>query len=306
MKYLVAVIMAVAASSIVACSGENPQSAPPPIGSIPHIETPTQIERPIFPYTVTAAQATTIENAVRIGTESCMKGFGFSLDLPAPPDNNAFVLQGLYRSFDYGFFDPASDPSKGYDTAAATQQLDFGILNRMPTDERAVLEGTQPNGRPLVTFHGMPVPTHGCGQAGLDAVGGKVPTPQDPRALPDNGPVIPAADPRIISVDKQWSDCMQRKGFHYTSPWDAYTDARWRQTTTSPSAPHSVQEIATATADLACKQSVNLVGIAVAVESAYDQQYIASHRATLQHFKQGVDLQMRQASAFIAAHPSLP
>ncbi|MCL2483519.1 MAG: hypothetical protein FWF43_08935, partial [Propionibacteriaceae bacterium] len=42
-------------------------------------------------------------------------------------------------------------------------------------------------------------------------------------------------------------------------------------------------------ADMNCKISTNLVGVAVAVQSAYDQVYIDSHRDALNTWKQKLD-----------------
>lgn len=54
--------------------------------------------------------------------------------------------------------------------------------------------------------------------------------------------------------------------------------------------------IATATADVECKLSTNLVGVAVAVEIAYDRQYIEMHPAQLTEFKRRLGDQLRAAA----------
>ena len=235
-----------------------------------------------------------------------MRSFGFTVRLPAPPDGDGFADQLLTRTADYGFFSPGTDPSKGYDMAAGATALDYGVLDRMSPDERAVLSGVDASQKPVKMFRGKPVPVNGCGGAGLQVVGGKVFIPHNTRALPDYGPVVPSTDPRMIAVNKQWSSCMEQKGFHYMAPALAIGDARWRQTSTSESVPHSPEEIATAAADMACKRSVNLVGVVVALEVAYDQQYIDSHGSALEQYKSDVARRVRLASTFIDSHPGLP
>ncbi|MEZ0112853.1 hypothetical protein ABH920_006877 [Catenulispora sp. EB89] len=305
-KFLIAAVSTVLGLSTASCSPGRPQAKPPEIGPIPTITSPDQIARPIFPYTVSADQATAVFSAVRVGTEACMQGFGFSLDLPKPPDVKRDIYQNLARTTNYGFFDPASDPSKGYDTKVH-QEVDTALLNQLPADERAVLDGVDAAGKPTTAFGDKPVPSGGCSGAGLAAVGGKILIAHDTGALPDHGPVVSPSDPRITDVNKKWSACMAQKGFHYASPWDAYTDPRWSQLT--PAGDDVVippEEVTTAGADLACKRELNLVGVVVAVEGGYDQQYIASHKAALDQYDKSVAQQIQQASAFIASHPGLP
>ncbi|WP_194911135.1 hypothetical protein [Catenulispora rubra] len=294
------------ALSTASCASTHPAAEPPATGPIPTITSPDQVTRPIFSYTVSADQATTIFSAIRVGTEACMRDFGFTLELPKPPDEKRDVYQNLARTKEYGFFDPASDPAKGYDTKVH-QEVDTALLNRMPADERSVLDGVDAAGKPTATFGGKPVPSGGCAGAGVTAVGGKIPIVQDSGALPDQGPAVPATDPRVAEVNKKWSACMAQKGFHYATPWDAYINPRWSQLTPAGNdvvIPH--EEVATASADLACKREFNLVGVVVAVEGGYDRQYIGSHKAALNEYDKTVAQQVQQASAFIASHPGLP
>ncbi|MDQ4504159.1 hypothetical protein [Sinomonas sp. ASV322] len=54
-------------------------------------------------------------------------------------------------------------------------------------------------------------------------------------------------------------------------------------------------EIAAAVADVQCKISTNLVGIGAALQTAYDQEYIAKHRAALDAFAADWDGYLRRA-----------
>lgn len=71
---------------------------------------------------------------------------------------------------------------------------------------------------------------------------------------------------------------MKAKGFALDSPLSATIAAWYREK------PASAEQIAAATADVQCKISTNLVGIGVALQAAYDQQYIDAHRAELDAF----------------------
>ena len=48
----------------------------------------------------------------------------------------------------------------------------------------------------------------------------------------------------------------------------------------------STAQIATATADVQCKISTNLIGVAMAVQTAYDQQYIDAHTDQLAAYRE--------------------
>ena len=72
---------------------------------------------------------------------------------------------------------------------------------------------------------------------------------------------------------------LEKQRYSYATPWDADADPRWHEESSGAGSTvtHSRDEIATATADMSCKQSTNFMGIAVAVETAYDNQYISAN-----------------------------
>jgi hypothetical protein len=81
------------------------------------------------------------------------------------------------------------------------------------------------------------------------------------------------SDPRVRAVDAAWSRCMARAGYHYANPQLA-ADRGWP---TKPTA----AETATATADVRCKQQVNLANTWLTVEAAYQTALIRENLATL-------------------------
>ncbi|MBD0671952.1 hypothetical protein [Streptomyces sp. CBMA156] len=152
-------------------------------------------------------------------------------------------------------------------------------------------------------FQGRAVPKGGCLQEGLDAVGGAAFLNSAPSALPGGGPKEPLTDPRVVAADRQWSNCMKDRGFTYATPADAYMDPRWRDRTQGAGASvgHTPAELATATADDACKRSTGFMGIAVAVQAAYDRQYIAAHPQEPATFAQGIGRHVADAEKTVAA-----
>jgi len=87
--------------------------------------------------------------------------------------------------------------------------------------------------------------------------------------LPDNGSPWHLDDSRYQAVAAQWSGCMKDNGFDYPTPREAMAD-NYQGAATD-------RARAVAVADVKCKLSTNLVGVAVAVQSAYDQEYIDTH-----------------------------
>jgi len=109
-------------------------------------------------------------------------------------------------------------------------------------------------------------------------------------AWPAGGPLSPVGDSRVTAAVTAWSDCMKGRGFTTTSP---VTFALSFNELRGASSLVSSQEIAAATTDLACKVSTNLVGIGVAVQSAYDQAYLAEHQNDLIAWRATIDQFLR-------------
>lgn len=128
-----------------------------------------------------------------------------------------------------------------------------------------------------------------CEKAGNDAIH-DLNLVTDEQILPDGGPLLANTDSRFRNAVSKWSECMAKAGYHYDDPVAPLVDKKWDRPVgeDGSQAPPSAAEIATATADVKCKMSTDLVGTAIAVQSAYDQQYIQSHRDQLAAFRQFV------------------
>jgi len=78
-----------------------------------------------------------------------------------------------------------------------------------------------------------------------------------------------------------------------SNPIAAATDSKW-----STSAQASGEQISAATSDVQCKVKTNLVGVGMAIQSAYDQIYITTHFATLNAYESNLaDYVRKHASA---------
>ncbi|MER7684098.1 hypothetical protein [Streptomyces sp. NPDC097610] len=279
------------------CSSQAPRSPAPALGPIPEITSVDAISLPIDSYIPTSTQILALQKATDVASARCMHSYGLPYHPPIMEGFADFARQNKVRTALYGFFDLSTARSKGYDT-----QLDSpdGTSNEVPYTmaEMGVLRGQSASGTTVATFKDKKVPAGGCRQQGIDAIGGPPPIPAA-EALPEGGPKIPSDNPRMKVANARWAACMKDKGFMYPNPWAAYSSPKWRASAAgSPprQTAHASDEIATATADVECKMSTNLVGVAVAVEIAYDRQYIEAHTTQLAKFKRRLDDQLRAAA----------
>jgi hypothetical protein len=101
------------------------------------------------------------------------------------------------------------------------------------------------------------------------------------------------SDPRVLAVDAAWSVCMARQGYRYSNPEQA-ADAHW------PSTPSAI-ETATAVADAACKQLVNLPNTWLAVEAAYQAALVGQNLTTLANLQTSFQKMLQRAEELLSS-----
>jgi hypothetical protein len=230
-------------------------AAEPPVDDVPLISVDSQVSRPIDAYLPSLSQLQQLWE-IRVAAMTACHAAHLPPNLPA-----ALLAQrqdDVTRSRLYGLFDTTNAHRYGYSPPFDQPGL------RVP-----------------------PEVTHTCEQAGNDAIGGLV-LATDERILPDGGPPLATGDSRFTDAVAKWSACMNGSGYRYHDPVAPMNDRKWlrpvsAQDGTRP--PPTQAEIALATADVRCKVITNMVGVAIAVQSAYDRRYIESHRTQLADFK---------------------
>ena len=252
-------------------SAAGSSAAEPSLGAIPQITSPDQVVFPINSSLPSVDQALALMLEGTNLVNACVQASGGTPSVtwvmmspanvadmrPASQaDLLAYVSQGrrnyVKRSILWGLF---TDP------ATAAQ---FGYQLTPDVELAAPYLGTDPLVADCVARVNSVTP------------GGDFIMPFDVYSLPDGGPQIRPDDSRFVAVEQQWSACMKGQGFDYATPTDAIGSF------TSPGGPTvTAVEKATASADIQCKIQTNLVGVGVAVQSAYDQQYIDTHRDQL-------------------------
>lgn len=245
-----------------------------------------------------------LQRAIDVVSAQCMQRYGLPYHPPIMVGLSDAARQNKMRTALYGFFDLGTARSKGYDTQP-TPEGSSSTAGGAPYSavEMGVLDGRNISGETVTVYNRKKVPDGGCRQEGMNALGGPPPVPAG-TALPDGGPKAPATDPRMMAVNARWAACMSGNSVTYANPWAAYSDPKWTPApsgSTGPSFTHTPEEIATATLDVECKLSTNLIGVAVAVETAYDNQYIASHASQLETFEQHLANRLRRAAQLTAS-----
>ncbi|MFF7995821.1 hypothetical protein ACFZDG_39375 [Kitasatospora xanthocidica] len=302
--FALAVSVSVSAAAVTGCgTAATAASAAPAIGPVATITTVEQIARPIDRYLVTPHQVATLQSAANALNETCMRGFGL------PPvatgligfDEQALRYDRTHAPL-YGFFDPGRAAVSGYDRVPAAP-APAGPSAVPPSPETMTVEhGVDQAGKAVSVYAGKPVPAGGCKGESTRGTGGPLPLP-DPGALPDHGPKVPTDDPRVRAAVAAWSSCMKAKGYVYATPQDVLADTGLLPETAEVngvvSVRHSAEELKRAADDVACKLSTNLVGISLAVQSAYDTQYIESHGQALADYRRRIDDRVRAAARIL-------
>lgn len=237
---------------ITSCSTE---AAEPAIGPIPVVKVLADVPgRPIDPYLPSATELLAIERAFVGGLNACLNAAGQSGRVKDTKWLEPFIAEVVgdrsARSGMYGFLSDQPPPNGYAHTGPGAYEAVYPKEVAAPVLRECATEVDEQ-------------------MAGLSVA-------MEDKLLPGGGPPDPVGDSRMIAVTKKWSTCMAELGHAYATPLDALNDAKWRE----EAAPSDAQKHA-ARADVKCKQQTNLVGTAVAIQTAYDRAYIETHREAL-------------------------
>ena len=298
----IAVVLAIGAAIAGAATTHQPEAAGPQVelrlGQIQTVTDWRQITLPLDAYELSLRDSAAIDRAEYQQTKACMDQFGFAFDVTpwdswtaGIPESDLDAIPSHYRLF--GLLDEAHAAQYGYhmpETQPPAEKEDSGLEN---SRDYANVLGAKFGGG---AYRGQQIPDGGCiGQARQRIAGGG---PAFDSSLPEQ---LTAeawdrsdGDSRVISAYAHWSACMKDAGFDYRTPADANNDTRWSGEEATPA------EIAVASADVACKKHTNLVGIRMAVTSAYQRVAIQAHVQELNALKSGHQRQIDNAAALLA------
>jgi hypothetical protein len=279
--------------ALAACSEDEPD-----VGVIGEVRSYTDISMPLDAYLVSSEQETTLLRALDLFTAECARRFGVT---GLPMSETAWNRE-LIVGRRYGLIDPADARQWGYNVpprlAGVTEAKDEAGGNVWnPTDEEFVVvrgrDRYTGESREGVVVDGQSVPAGGCaGEAerrlheGAPAVNLRV--GEDLRAESYS---LAESDSRVRAATDRWSECMRRSGYDYADIW-APNDRAWPD-------PVDSEEIATATADVRCKQESNLAGVWLAVETAYQLRIIDERAEELDEVKKAIETRLRNAAVAV-------
>jgi hypothetical protein len=261
--------------SAAACATEPVAATPaePAIGAIPVVRSGADIVLPLDAFVATDQQQRTMNAAVTIVGQNCMKRFGLAWPAVAPPaatpaavNVRRYGLVELDKARAEGYHAP--DIEK-YSKAIAAAQAKAA----KPTDDAMNVWA----GRGEQSFAGQPVPPGGCAAEAVAQLTAGAPAadPGIPQKLQLMTFNRTKTDSRVTRVFAAWSRCMAAQGLSYATPFDALGDRRWY------TGPVSARETTVAAADVTCKTQTNLAGTMMAVETGYQQRAIEQNAAAL-------------------------
>ncbi|WP_052434526.1 hypothetical protein [Streptacidiphilus melanogenes] len=300
-----AVLLAVAV--LTSCAGHP--AAPPPDGTGPYAGVPVpqavpvtaapalaqDFTLPVDAYELTSQQQALVQNARNSLTDSCLRRFGLSGDLPT-----VFRATTPPNAFRYGPVDlgQAADGYHWMKDQGRRQNPHLDADQSFSPVELDVLSGKGPR-----EVHGLPVPQGGCaGEAdrALAAGGGSTSEPVLAEQI-DDSYTQSQSSPQVQRVFREWSACMARHGYDYATPTGPSEDPHLLPAPSSPDPGPSGKEIAVARADVACKDSVDLVAVWSSVEAAMQRQAIQRHAGQLRTLQRQNAVTVRNAAAVLAA-----
>ncbi|WP_326729997.1 hypothetical protein [Streptomyces phaeochromogenes] len=277
--YSVVLMSALAAGLISGCSTSGTPSDPEPSGSgkaqaraqasAPASAeslgfTPRRLDLPVYDYQLSPAQYAKVAEAKQALVTACMKRYGFSWSAPTPAiprQDRRYGVIDLRAAQRYGYHLLPTDTSVAAESGAATPSkeemaaLTAGQLLDGDTGESRLAAGYD---SPVKRVRGKAVPPGGCAQEAERKLLGR----DDLRS--EAGVVSrintesfssSMSTPAVKAVFAKWSSCMKKAGYDFPDPLKSIGSADLNV----PAAPKAETELATA--DVKCKESVDLVAV---------------------------------------------
>jgi hypothetical protein len=289
---LLAAGIAVIALITVGCSAEHHAKvdAEPEVNSIPTLVDSAALRLPLDAYMFSPTELRLVGEAHRVLVRKCMRRAGFDY---RPPEPSAQRPARTWNARRYGLTDAAAVAVHGYDLdVPSANRTRIPRARRLPHNA-AELRALTGGGH--LADQRTQLSPGGCVGEAMHALAGSGPRDRDlAQRLSFDTYYISQRDSRVQAVIKRWSHCMSARGFTYATPINPPGDARFRNGL-------GRKEIATAKADVACKQQTNVVGVWFAVESAYQDRQIAAHLPALQEIRKANADEVRRAAAIVPA-----
>lgn len=264
---------------VASCASGPAPDVEPDLGPLRPVRSAADVTLPLDVDRLNQREYLSVQRAAWRLTRDCVRRFGAEYTLP-----ESAVMANLPRfekdnARRYGLLDADSAAARGYNVPPAELPPPVDRSKSWnPTEAEKLLVRSAPGGMadaPKDTA-GKPLPLGGCqGEADRILLAGTKPPPDEQLAEKLGIETFKRAgnDSRVQAAMTAWAECMKRGGYSYRSSWDP-NDKRWPD-------PAGAEEIATAKADVACKNETNLVAIWMQVETAYQKKTIEERAADL-------------------------
>ncbi|WP_283137384.1 hypothetical protein [Rhizohabitans arisaemae] len=245
---------------------------------------------PLDAYDLSASERAEVQRAKMKIIDACMRAFNLRLKLPdgrpiAYPKNAGYLgWLGEDQVAKYGYVGPPGQREEA--VAAVTGLRGFAL----PDSHAGVLMGE------ISSFNGEAVPAGGCNSVAESqlsrgaSVTGAVRQYEERQLhmFSDDAAQTAFEDPRLGAADRAWSTCMKGSEYHYSNPGEAEGDPRWASNAIdeTPKSRGTEVEIATATADEACRRQTNYNGVRLAIYADHQLAIIKKNKAVLLRIKE--------------------
>lgn len=244
---------------------------------------------PLEKYLSTYPEEIAVQGARDTVETSCMKRHGFRdwrtepLGVLPPPGNTAANMKRRYGLSDLAV-------AEKYGHHLPQDSVGRAVPRKAETAEAAsVLRGVTHEGKRLRSFGGVSVPKGGCTGETLDRVG----ILDDPLAEELNGQsfLLSQEKPAVKQAMADWSRCMKESGFDVATVWDM------EEVYDEMSATVTDAEIASAVAEVKCKQETGLIEVWFQEEVKIQQGLIKGNRKDLSAAKARNEDVLKRAAA---------
>ncbi|MGW7412027.1 hypothetical protein [Streptomyces sp. NPDC054863] len=254
---------------------------------------PATWKLPVESYMLSATDQEQLSKAQAMLTEDCMERFGFRWK-PAP-DLPAMGPKTL-TDWRYGIHDGDLAKERGYrpaadEQAAYNKAMEAGAVDETPGDsiESKVLSGQ------VNKAGGKDVPAGGCtGEAARQVQGDGSHMSTLPQDIANEAFLRSKKEPAVIKAFARWSACMKESGYAYKEPLDASDDPQFSSNEVTR------QEIATATADIGCRERTKVATIWFEAESALQSKEIEKKAESLDKTKKDMDAAVKKTASVLA------
>ncbi|WP_328871574.1 hypothetical protein OHT76_16420 [Streptomyces sp. NBC_00287] len=281
--------LALALLFVAGCGGQDTQeSAAAGDGRAADPANPATWVLPLQAYLPDAEQEDLLFDAIEQAKSACMKEFGFDYRPAEPlPDIGPSTLTDLR----YGIHDRDVAATYGYKPAGDMRAYQEETRRLMEASALGPEEEAAMTGQREGSAVGAKLPEGGCGGEAYRRIYGST-DPLSTLAMDLSNQAYTKAQQAepVREVFRSWSACMADSGYTYDEPMDAPNDPAFGAPTATP------EEVATALADLTCRDEHKVAEVWFEEESRLQEQLAEKHVQELQQAGQVLEKALKAAA----------